>query len=184
MDGTSYGCLLCRCGTLTYCLLRNCKIRQTARKRTRPYSVRTSQLIFRRKNSQLPQADDVEYLSMYLDRRFAWRKHITSAKNKIQGIPFWMLEENHKISHKTKVLVFKVILKSSWTYGIHLCGTASNYRRPIVCHQSNNTKGPDIQITSSKEKITSISGNIWTTLKNNQISQQDSFFIRHSKQDG
>jgi hypothetical protein len=45
-------------------------------------------------NEHLPQADEVKYLGMHLDRRLTWRKHITTKRKqldlKLQNI-YWII---------------------------------------------------------------------------------------------
>jgi hypothetical protein len=73
--------------------------------------------------AQLPQEEVVKYLGLHLDRRLAWRKHIF-AKRKQLGITLtkmcWLLERKSKLSTSNKLLIYKTILKPTWTFGIHL----------------------------------------------------------------
>jgi hypothetical protein len=68
---------------------------------------------------QLPQSDDVKYLSLHLGRRLTWHKHIFT-KRKQLGLTLakmqWLLG--------SKLLLCKTMLKPIWTYGIQLWGTA------------------------------------------------------------
>jgi hypothetical protein len=79
-------------------------------------------------NNQLPQAEVVKYLGLHLDRCLTWHKHIF-AKRKDLGITlskmYWLLGRKSKLSISIKRLVYKVILKPIWTYGIQLWGSAS-----------------------------------------------------------
>jgi hypothetical protein len=78
---------------------------------------------------QLPQAEEVQYLGLHLDRRLTWHKHIF-AKRKHLGITlsemYRLLGRKSKLSISNKLLAYKVILKPSWTYGIQLWGSASS----------------------------------------------------------
>jgi len=80
-------------------------------------------------NDHLPQADEVKYLGIHLDRRFTWRKHITAKlkqlDHKLRKL-YWIIGRKSQLSLENKLLVYKVILKPVWTYGIQLWGTASN----------------------------------------------------------
>jgi hypothetical protein len=78
-------------------------------------------------NEQLPQAEEVKYLGLHLDRRLTWHKHVF-AKRKHLGIilskMYWLLGlSSNSISNK--LLAHKVILKTIWTYGMQLWGSAS-----------------------------------------------------------
>jgi hypothetical protein len=77
----------------------------------------------------------VKYLGIYLDRRLAWRKHITTKRKqldfKLRNL-YWIIGRKSQLSHENKLLVYKVILKPVWTYGIQLWGTASNSNLEIL----------------------------------------------------
>jgi hypothetical protein len=89
---------------------------------------------------QLPQEEDVKYLGLHLDRKLTWHKHIL-AKQKQLGITltkiYWLLGQKPKLSTSNKLLIYKTILKSIWTYGIQLWGTASTSNIEILeCFKS------------------------------------------------
>jgi len=79
-------------------------------------------------NVPLPQVNEVKYLGMCLDKKLTWRSHIW---NKRTNLNFkysklsWLLCKNSKLSTENKLLLYKIILKPVWTYGIQLWGTAS-----------------------------------------------------------
>jgi hypothetical protein len=70
-------------------------------------------------NVQLPQEEDIKYLGLHLDRRLTGHKHIF-AKWKQLGITltkmYWLLAHKSKLSKSNKLLIYKTILKSNWTY--------------------------------------------------------------------
>jgi hypothetical protein len=76
---------------------------------------------------QLPQEEDVKYLGLHLDRRLTWHKHIAKRKQLRITLTkmYWLLGRKSKLSTSNKLLIYKTILKSIWTYGIQLWGTAS-----------------------------------------------------------
>jgi hypothetical protein len=84
---------------------------------------------------QIPQEDHVKYLGLHLDRRLTWHPHIF-AKRKQVGISltkmYWLLGRKSKLSIGNKLLIYKVILKPIWTYGIQLWGTTSNSNIAIL----------------------------------------------------
>jgi len=86
-------------------------------------------------NEHLPQADEVKYLGIHLYRRFTWRKHITTKRKqldlKVRNL-YWINGRKSQISLEDKLIVYKVILKTVWTYEIQLCGTASNSNLEIL----------------------------------------------------
>jgi hypothetical protein len=85
-------------------------------------------------NVPLPR-EDVKYLGLHLDRWLTWHKHIF-AKPKQLGITltkmYWLLGRKSKLSTGNKLIIYKTILKPTWTYGILLWGTASTSNIEIL----------------------------------------------------
>jgi len=73
----------------------------------------------------LPQADTVKYLGIHFDRRLNWKYHITQTRNhlnhKTRGL-YWILGKHSPLSLRYKTLLYKVILRPVWTYGIEIVG--------------------------------------------------------------
>jgi hypothetical protein len=63
--------------------------------------------------AQLPQAEDVKYLGLYLDRRLSWHKHIF-AKQKLLWITltkmYWLLGHKTHPTTSSKFLIYEAIL--------------------------------------------------------------------------
>jgi hypothetical protein len=76
----------------------------------------------------VPQAQDIKYQGLHLDRRLTWREHIF-LKCKQLGITLtrmhWLRGHKSKLSTKNKILIYKTILKPIWTYDIQPWGTTS-----------------------------------------------------------
>jgi hypothetical protein len=85
-------------------------------------------------NEPLPQAEDVKYLGIHLDKRLNWHKHIFTKRK-------------HLASHSrnstgysdvgpsylsNKLLIYQVVMKPIWTYGIQLWGAASTSNIEIL----------------------------------------------------
>jgi hypothetical protein len=91
------------------------------------------------KSVHLPQVDEVKYLGIHLDRRLTWPKHITTKRKqldfKLRNI-YWIIGRKSRLSFENELLVYKVVLKPVWTYGIQLWGTASNSNLEIERFQS------------------------------------------------
>lgn len=91
--------------------------------------------------TQLPHHESVKYLGMHLDRRLTWRKHLETKRNEInlkyRGL-FWLLGRNSKLAIDNKILIYKTILKPTWTYGIQLWGSASASNIMIVQRAQNH----------------------------------------------
>lgn len=86
-------------------------------------------------NCLLPQADDVKYLGLHLDRRLTWRKHIVT-KRKQLGLKlnqlYWLLGRNSQLRLENKILLYKTMLRPVWTYGIQLWGSTADSNIEII----------------------------------------------------
>jgi hypothetical protein len=86
-------------------------------------------------NIHIPQTDEVKYLGIHLDRRFTWRKHISTKRKqldlKLRNL-YWIIGRKSQLSLENKLLVYKVILTPVWTYGIQIWGKASNSNIEIL----------------------------------------------------
>jgi len=78
-------------------------------------------------NITLPQHQTVKYLGLHLDRRLTWKQHIETKRKQIKlkcAQMNWLIGTYSKLSLDCKVLLYKMILKPIWTYGIQLWGSA------------------------------------------------------------
>lgn len=91
-------------------------------------------------NAILPHQDNVRYLGMHLDRRLTWKHHIQTKRQEL-NIRYknlhWLLGRNSKLSVDNKLLIYKVILKPVWLYGIELWGSACNSNISIIQRMQN-----------------------------------------------
>ena len=113
------------------------------------------------KQTIIPRVDEVKYLGLHLDRRLTWNCHISTLRKhldlKTKDL-YWIIGKHSPLSLTNKLLIYKVILKPVWTYGIELWGCASSSHTakiqiPIqtstahnkcamVCYKSNSTPRP------------------------------------------
>jgi hypothetical protein len=131
----------------------------------------------------IPQETTVKYLGIHLDRRLTWKPHINN-KYKQLGLllqrMYWLIGRKSKLCLTNKLLIYKIILKPIWTYGIPLWGTASQSNIEILQRLQNKilrmvTKAPwyvpnhvlhtDLQIPTIREEITRLSTNYKTKLE-------------------
>lgn len=88
----------------------------------------------------LPQCDTVRYLGMHLDKRLTWKKHIQSKRDELnmrfKNI-YWLMARNSKLSTDNKLLIYKMILKPIWTYGLQLWGSACDSSLNIMQRMQN-----------------------------------------------
>lgn len=83
----------------------------------------------------IPQATDVKYLGIHLDRRLTWRKHIFTKRIQLNlklRQMYWLIGRKSEMTLENKVLLYKAILKPIWTYGIQLWGTAKKSNIEII----------------------------------------------------
>jgi hypothetical protein len=69
-------------------------------------------------NEPLPQAEDVKYLGLHLDRRLTWHKHIFSKRKHLGTILtklYWLLGRKSKLDLNNKLLIYKIAIKPIWT---------------------------------------------------------------------
>jgi len=135
-------------------------------------------------NEYLPQADELKYLGIHLDRRLTWCKHITTKRKqldlKLQNL-YWIIGRKSQLSLENKLQVYKVILKPVWTYGIQLWGTASNSNLEILERLQSKalriiTDAPryvpntiikrDLQIPTAKQEARTLNANYRRRLDN------------------
>jgi hypothetical protein len=129
------------------------------------------------------------YYIYHLGRRLTWHTHIF-AKRKHLGISltkmYWLLGRKSKLSTNNKLLIYKVILKPIWTYGIQLWGTTSNSNIKILerfqskvlqlivnapWYVTNSIIHKDLRIPSVKEEISRFSShyNVRVSVHHNDL---------------
>ena len=72
-------------------------------------------------NNIIPQADTVKYLGLHFNKRLNWKQHITKTRKHLKLKArelYWILGRHSPLSLLNKTLIYKVILKPVWTYGI------------------------------------------------------------------
>jgi len=123
----------------------------------------------------IPQEDTAKYVGLHLDRRLTWQKHIF-IKRKQLGLKlhrmYWIIGRKSELSLENKLLIYKIILKPIWMYGIPLWGAANNSNiellqrfqnkvlRSIVnapWYVPNTLLHTDLQIPTVKAEITNFS---------------------------
>lgn len=135
-------------------------------------------------NSQLPQVTEVKYLGIHIDSKLTWKTHIWTKRQQLNlktNKLNWLLGSKSKLSLENKLLLYKVILKPVWTYGLQLWGSASNSNIEIIQRYqskllrkiaqapwfvSNRTLHTDLKIPTVKEEITRFSANHIMKLEN------------------
>jgi hypothetical protein len=121
-------------------------------------------------NVQIVQGDEVMFLGLHIDRRYTWHRQ-NFIKRKQLGMTltkmFRLLGRKSKFSTSNKLLVYKTISKSIWSYGMQLWGTASTSKIEILerfhskalpmivdtpWYVPNTVVGRDLEIPTVKEE--------------------------------
>lgn len=81
----------------------------------------------------VPYSNTAKYLGMTLDAKLRWKAPIKIKWNqlcKLRSKMEWMIGRNSNLSVHNKLLLYKLILRPVWTYGIQLwgCGADSNVK--------------------------------------------------------
>ena len=74
-------------------------------------------------------------LGLHFDCRLTWKEHTAMKRkqldHKTREIK-WLIGKNSPLSLENKILIYKTILKSVWTYGIELLGCANKSNIAIM----------------------------------------------------
>lgn len=83
----------------------------------------------------IPYSDSAKYLGMTLDAKLRWKEHVKKKKEELDiklSKLYWLLGRRSKLSTYNKILIYKQVLKSVWTYGIQLWGCTSQNNINII----------------------------------------------------
>ena len=91
-------------------------------------------------NVPIPQAESAKYLGMHLDSRLNWKHHIKQKALQVAAKlrqMYWIVGRNAKTNLRSKVIIYKAIIKPILTYGIQLWGCAKRSNKEIVQRSQN-----------------------------------------------
>jgi len=78
-------------------------------------------------NIPIPPLNAVKYLGLILDQKLTWNNHIKTKililETRSRSLKTF-LSKNNLTNLKTKLLIYKTLLKPIWTYGLQLWGSA------------------------------------------------------------
>lgn len=137
-------------------------------------------------NHPLTVADDVKYLGMHLDSKLTWKKHVATKRKeleiKLRKIN-WLIGRKSQLSLNNKVLLYKVILRPIWAYGIQLWGSCVRTTIDIIqrfqsktlrmianapWYVANDTLHNDLDIKPVIDEIQSLSSRYVQRLESHQ----------------
>lgn len=90
----------------------------------------------------IQSTSSVKYLGLHIDKRLTWNGHIRMKRQQLNiktKRMHWLLGPKSALSLNNKVLLYKIILKPIWSYGIQLWGTASNSNVEILQRYQSKT---------------------------------------------
>ena len=126
----------------------------------------------------IPYSPKVKYLGLTLDQRLTWAHHIRIkrlALNHRLRILKPLISNNNSPPFKTKLLIYKTLLKPIWTYGLQLWGNAK---------KSNILKIQTFQNIALRKIMNAPSyvsnHTLHTTPNSNQLTTKPKYFTKDS----
>ena len=86
-------------------------------------------------NAPIPVVAEVKYLGLHLEQRLTWQTHIRAKRRQLDmklRQMLWLLGPNSKLTLNNKLLLYKVVLKPIWSYGVQLWGCAKPTRLKLI----------------------------------------------------
>ncbi len=80
----------------------------------------------------IPYSNTVRYLGLHFDAKLTWSHHVTTKVKELElklSKMYWLLNPRSTISLHNKLLLYKMILKSVWCYGIQVFGNHEGVKR-------------------------------------------------------
>jgi hypothetical protein len=80
-------------------------------------------------------APTAKYLGLHLDSRLTWTQDIAKKRKQIHLKVidlYWIIGRKSPTSLESKLLLYKAVIKPTWTNGIELCGCASKSHIAIM----------------------------------------------------
>lgn len=91
-------------------------------------------------NIPVPQAESAKYLGMHLDARLNWKVHVKmkvlQVSEKLQRM-YWIVGRYAPTNLRSKLFIYKAIIKPILTYGIQLWGCAKPSNKLVIQRSQN-----------------------------------------------
>jgi len=88
----------------------------------------------------IPYAIIAKYLGITLDTKVRWKAHVKQKREEL-GIKYrkmyWLMGRHSHLSIYNKILLYKQILKSNWTYEVQLWGCTKQSNSALIQHFQN-----------------------------------------------
>lgn len=126
-------------------------------------------------------SDSAKYLGIHIDKTLTWRTHIWKKRLQLNlkfKSYYWLLGRNSQLSLDNKLLIYKVIFKPVWLYGIQIWGTASNSNISILERLQSKILRT---ITNAPQFITNAEINIdlkMNTIKSEIVRASEKYLVK------
>jgi hypothetical protein len=73
-------------------------------------------------NEIIPESSSMRYLRIHLDKTFNWKEHTVKKRKHIDAKIkefYWLLGRKSYLNLENKILIYKTVIKSMWTYGMY-----------------------------------------------------------------
>ncbi|KAL1447521.1 hypothetical protein WDU94_005550 [Cyamophila willieti] len=86
-------------------------------------------------NQVIPFSNQAKYLGMTLDAKLKWKEHVKKKRQQLDlkyNQMRWLMGRSSPLPIENKILLYNMVLKPIWTYGICLYGVTSASNRLII----------------------------------------------------
>ena len=86
-------------------------------------------------NSIITRKGTIKYLGLHFDKRLTWKEHVLKTRKHLDQRTrelYWLIGKTSPLSLSSKVLIYNMVLKTIWMYGLGLWGCASASNTAII----------------------------------------------------
>ena len=83
----------------------------------------------------VPQVETVKYLGLHFDERLTWKDHVKTKRKQLDLKTreiYWLIGKHSPLSLENMLLIYRIVLKPVWMYGIELWGCASKSNITVI----------------------------------------------------
>ena len=88
----------------------------------------------------IPLGKSARYLGLHLDSKLNWQEHVHKKRDHIKAQLrkyYWLIGYHSQLSLENNCLIYRAIIKPSWTYGIPVWGTIKRSNRLLIQRVQN-----------------------------------------------